>query len=37
MAEIEEEQRLVAASKELVRRFEAKSKDAIRRVWGEGA
>ena len=36
VAEIEAEQRLVAASQELVRRFEAKIKAVIGRVWGEG-
>lgn len=35
VAEIEAEQRLVKASKELVGRFEAKIKAAIGRVWGE--
>ena len=35
--EIEEEQRLVDASKALIQRFEAKSKAAISRVWGEDA
>ena len=37
VAEIEEEQRLVDASKALIQRFEAKSKAAISRVWGEDA
>ena len=36
VAEIEEEQRLVNCNKELVKRFEAKIKAAISRVWGEG-
>ncbi len=33
--QIEEEQRLVNANKELIRRFEAKIKTTINRVWGE--
>ena len=37
VSEIEEEQRLVAAAKELVARFEAKIKATIGRVWGEEA
>ena len=36
VAEIEAEQRLVAAAKELVGRFEAKIKAVIGRVWGDG-
>lgn len=35
VAQIEEEQRLVNANKELIRLFEAKIKAAINRVWGE--
>lgn len=35
VAEIEAEQRLVNANKELIRRFEAKIKTTINRVWGE--
>ena len=36
VAEIEAEQQLVEASRQLVTRFEAKIKAAIGRVWGEG-
>ncbi|MGH8556988.1 MAG: restriction endonuclease subunit S [Methylococcales bacterium] len=35
VAQIEEEQRLVNANKELIRLFEAKIKATINRVWGE--
>ena len=35
VAQIEEEQRLVNANKELIRLFEDKIKTAINRVWGE--
>ncbi len=35
VAEIQEEQRLVDANRELMRRFEAKIKEAIDRVWGK--
>lgn len=35
VAQIEEEQRLVNANKELIRLFEAKIKATIDRVWGE--
>lgn len=35
VAELMEEQRLVSATKELVRLFEAKVRAAINRVWGE--
>lgn len=35
VAEIEEEQQLVNANKELIRRFEEKIKATINRVWGE--
>ena len=34
VAEIEAEQALVAANRELIRRMEAKVKSAIDRVWG---
>jgi len=34
VAEIEAEQALVAANRELIRRMEAKIKAAINRVWG---
>ena len=34
VAEIEAEQALVSANRELIRRMEAKVKDAIGRVWG---
>ena len=37
VAEIEEEQRLVNANRELVKLFEAKVKATINRVWGEAA
>jgi len=37
VAEIEEEQRLVATNQTLLRRFEAKIKTTINRVWGEAA
>jgi type I restriction enzyme M protein len=35
VTEIEEEQRLVDANKELIGRFEQKINQAINRVWGE--
>ena len=35
VAEIEAEQRLVDANKELIHRFEEKIKQTINRVWGE--
>jgi len=35
VAEIEAEQALVAANRELIRRMDAKVKAAIDRVWGE--
>jgi len=37
VAQIEEEQRLVGANKELIRLFEDKIKATINRVWGEEA
>jgi type I restriction enzyme M protein len=37
VAEIEAEQALVAANRELIRRMEAKVKAAIDRVWGEAS
>uniref|UniRef100_UPI0035654EB9 restriction endonuclease subunit S n=1 Tax=Pontiella sp. TaxID=2837462 RepID=UPI0035654EB9 len=36
VAEIEAEQALVAANRELIARFEEKIKQTIARVWGEG-
>ena len=36
VAEIEAEQALVNANRELIRRMEAKVKAAIDRVWGQG-
>jgi len=36
VAEIEAEQALVAANRELIRRMQAKVKCAIDRVWGAG-
>ena len=36
VAEIEAEQALVNANRELIRRMEAKVKSAIDRVWGKG-
>jgi len=35
MTDLDEEQRLVDANKELIHRFEEKIKQAINRVWGE--
>ena len=35
ISEIEAEQRLVSANKELIYRFEEKIKQTINRVWGE--
>ncbi len=37
VAEIEQEQRLVDSTKELISLFEAKIKTAIGRVWGDAA
>jgi hypothetical protein len=37
VAEIEAEQALVAANRELIRRMEAKVKAAIDRVWGKSS
>ena len=36
MAQIEKEQALVNANKELIRIYEQKIKDEIAKVWGEG-
>jgi hypothetical protein len=37
VAEIEAEQALVAANRELIRRMEVKAKAAIDRVWGKSS
>lgn len=37
MAQIEAEQTLVAANRELITRFEKKIQSALARVWGEDA